>query len=158
MQYGSQSFTPPGAYDPATVEDFIVTSGNATIATTGNTDLLVTIPTLPSGVKWELVNADFSSTDALATDNTNYVTFSITNKSNSDAAMLAATAANTTKTTGGSALAAYTRRALTLNGTPANLRVDSADVLLVRAAASGTLAGAVTNANVTLTFRRKVNV
>jgi hypothetical protein len=58
--------------------------------------------------------------------------------------MLAATAANTTKVTGGTALAASTKRALTLTSTAADKTVVEGDVLLVRFAASGTLAGAVT--------------
>lgn len=58
--------------------------------------------------------------------------------------MLAATDANTTKATGGTALSANTKRSLTLNATAANLVVAAGDRLLIRAAATGTLAGAVT--------------
>jgi hypothetical protein len=58
--------------------------------------------------------------------------------------VLAATAANTTQVTGGSALVANGRRDLALNGTAANLVVARGDRLRVRAAATGTLANTVT--------------
>lgn len=59
-------------------------------------------------------------------------------------ALLAATDANTTKATGGTALSANTKRSLTLHGTAANLDVVAGDRLRIRAAASGTLANTVT--------------
>lgn len=127
-----------------------VQSANATIATTSTTDVLVTAP-----ITGKLLNADFSSVSALAANDTNFVTFSITNLGQSGAgstAMLAATDANTTKATGGTALTANSKRALTLNGTSSNLRVNSGDVLRVRFAASGTLAGSVVGANVVMRF------
>jgi hypothetical protein len=65
---------------------------------------------------------------------------------------LAATDANTTKATGGTALAANTARSLTLNGTAANLVVASGDRLRIRAAASGTLANTVTFPTYRLNF------
>jgi hypothetical protein len=58
--------------------------------------------------------------------------------------MLAATDANTTKSTGGTALTANARRVLSLNGTAANLVVAAGDRLRIRAAATGTLANTVT--------------
>jgi hypothetical protein len=94
-----------------------------------------------------LALADFSGVDALATSNTNYITFSITNLGQAGTgttAMLAATAANTTQTTGGTALSANARRSLTLNGTAANLIVVAGDRLRLRAAVTGTLANSVT--------------
>jgi hypothetical protein len=94
-----------------------------------------------------LAAAIFSALAALAADDTNYVTFSITNLGQAGAgsnALLAATDPNTTKATGGSALLANTRRDLTLHGTAANLDLVEGDRLRIRYAASGTLAGAVT--------------
>jgi hypothetical protein len=89
----------------------------------------------------------FSGVDALAASDTNYITFTITNLGTSGsgtAAMLAATDANTTKSTGGTALTANARRVLSLNGTAANLVVAAGDRLRIRAAATGTLANTVT--------------
>jgi hypothetical protein len=114
----------------------------ATIATTGNSDVYVIADA--AGV---LTSARFSGTDALAASDTNYITFSITNLGNTgsgSAAMLAATDANTTKTTGGTALTANALRNLTLNGTAANLVVAAGDRIRARAAVTGTLANTVT--------------
>ena len=115
---------------------------SATIATTGNTDCYVIVA--ETGV---VSSISFSAVDALAASDTNYITFSVTNLGQAGAgstAVLAATDANTTKTTGGTALAANTVRALTLSGTAANLVVTAGDRLRIRAAATGTLAGTVT--------------
>jgi hypothetical protein len=89
----------------------------------------------------------FSGVDALASNDTNFITFSITNlglTGSGSAVMLAATDANTTKATGGTALVANAARTLTLNGTAANLVVAAGDRLRIRAAATGTLANTVT--------------
>ena len=118
------------------------TPGTTSIATTSNTDEYI-IAT-KSG---NLVGVDFSSLAALATSDTNYITFTITNLGQAGAGttvMLAASDANTTKATGGSALVANSKRQLTIHGTAANLIVAEGDRLRIRAAATGTLAGAVT--------------
>lgn len=122
-----------------------VMTQNSTVATTGNTDYVFVAP--HSGT---LVGADANTATTLATNDTNYVTFSVTNITNSNAAMLAATDANTTKATGGAAWTASTVRALTLNGTAANLVVNQGDVIRVRFAATGTLGGALSNPSVNL--------
>lgn len=114
----------------------------ATIATTGNSDVYMIAPA--AGVLSSVV---FSGVDALAANDTNYITFSITNLGQAgagSAAMLAATDANTTKATGGTAIAANTVRTLSLNGTAANLVVAAGDRIRIRAAATGTLANTVT--------------
>ena len=119
-----------------------------TIATTGNTDDYVIAPR-----NGAIVGAKFSGIDALAAHDTNYITFSITNLGQAGAgstAILAATDPNTTKATGGSAIAANTVRALTLTGTAADQNVTAGDRLRVRAAASGTLANTVTGSKVML--------
>lgn len=124
-------------------QDVKVTGVNgATIATTGDTDEYIIAP--KSG---NLAGIDFSGIDALAANDTNYITFSVTNLGQAGAgsvAMLAATDANTTKATGGSALVANSKRQLTLHGTALNLAVVEGDRLLIKAAASGTLANTVT--------------
>jgi len=126
----------------------IQTPGTTSIATTGNTDEYLTVP--KSGI---LVAAFFTSLLLLATSDTNYVTFSITNLGQAGAgstALLAATDPNTTKATGGTAVAANTKRALTLHGTAANLVVTEGDRLLIRFAVTGTLGAAVTRPQVAL--------
>ncbi len=119
-----------------------VPATSATIATTGNTDAYVIVPQTGT-----LTGVDFSGVDALAASDTNYITFSITNLGQAGAGttvMLAATAANTTMVTGGTALAANTKRSLTVTGTGADLVVTAGDRLRIRAAATGTLANTVT--------------
>jgi len=118
------------------------TPGTTDIATTGNTDEYVI-----AGKSGILVGVDFSSLAALAANDTNYITFSMTNLGQAGAgstAMLAATDPNTTKATGGSALVANSKRQLVLHGTAVNLAVVEGDRIRIRAAATGTLAGAVT--------------
>lgn len=124
------------------------TAGTTSIATTGNTDEYVVV-----GKSGTLIAALFSSLAALTADDTNYITFTITNLGqggSGSAAMLAATNPNTTKATGGTGLVANAKRTLTLNGTAANLAVVEGDRLLIRAAATGTLVGAVTRPVYTL--------
>lgn len=115
---------------------------SATIATTSNTDAYVIVA--ETGV---IQGIDFSGVDALAANDSNYITFSVTNLGQAGAgstAILAATDANTTKSTGGTAISANTKRSLTLSGTAANLVVTAGDRLRIRAAATGTLANTVT--------------
>lgn len=123
-----------------------------TIATTGNTDDYVIAPFAGT-----FTGGDFSGVDALTANNTNYITFSITNLGQSGGGsnpLLAATAANTTQSTGGTGIAANTKWTLTINGTGSNLIVAKGDRLRVRAAATGTLANTVTFSKVRLYFTR----
>jgi hypothetical protein len=118
------------------------TAGTTSIATTSTTDEYII-----AAKTGKLVSAKLNSLSGLATDNTNYATFSITNLGQAGAGtavMLAATDANTTKTTGGSALVANTPRSLTLTSTTADLSVTEGDVLRCRATSAATLGGAVT--------------
>lgn len=127
-----------------------VVTSERTVADTGNTDFYITVP--ETGI---LDSLEFVGIDALATSDTNYITFSATNLGQAGAGttvMLAASNANTTKATGGSALAANTKRSLTLNATVANLAVTQGDRIRVRCAVTGTLAAAVTGAQVTARF------
>lgn len=113
-----------------------------TIATTGDSDEYLIAP--KSGILTEI---DFSGVDALAANDTNYITFSVTNlgqDGTGTTVMLAATDVNTTKATGGSAIVADGKRQLTLHGTAANLVVTEGDRLKITAAATGTLANTVT--------------
>ena len=124
----------------------------ASIATTGNTDVTIIAP-----VNGKLSQAIFSSTSALAANDTNYVTFSITNlgqAGSGSAAMLAATDPNTTKATGGAGLSANTRRNLTVSSVQADIKVAVGDRLRVRFAATGTLAGAVAGSQVLLVWEK----
>lgn len=126
------------------------TAGVTSIATTSTTDEYMFAPKTGT-----LHAAVFSSLAALAAHDTNYVTFSITNlgSGSGSTAMLAATDANTTKSTGGTALTANAKRTLSLHGTAANLAVTEGDRLLIRATAAGTLAGAVTRPLYELSFK-----
>src|SRR5688572_17162719 len=111
------------------------TPGTTSIATTSTSDEYII-----AEKTGKVVGAVFSSLAALAAHDTNFITFSITNLGQAGAgtaAVLAATAANTTKITGGSALSANTKRSLTLTSTAADLAVVEGDRLLCRAAADG---------------------
>ena len=147
------SYNPSGVLIPVGLEIALSVGGGTQIPTAaGNTDLTLVIPW--AGV---LTAAYFIGEDALAANDTNYVTWTITNKGGAGAgstAMLAATDANTTKATGGSAIAALDTRALTIHGTAANLVVAAGDALLVRAAGTGTLANVVDRTGYTIVIRR----
>lgn len=123
----------------------------ATIATTGNTDEYMIVP-FDSVVD----SIDFSPLVALATSDTNFITWTITNLGQAGAgtaALLSAADSNTTKATGGSALAVNTKRSLVLHATANNLQVVQGDRLLIRAAATGTLANTVTKPVYIVRFR-----
>ena len=114
----------------------------ATIAVTGNTDDYIIAPY--SGV---LISVDFSGVDALAANDTNYITFSITNLGRDGAgstAVLSATDDNTTKATGGTAISANTVRELLISNAINATRVQQGDRLRIRAAVTNTLANTVT--------------
>lgn len=118
---------------------------SATIATTSTTIGYQIVP--KSGTVKAVY---FSAIDALAAHDTNYISFTILNlgqAGSGTADVILATAANTTKITGGAALAANTKRELTVHGTAANLAVVEGDRLKFIATASGTLAGTVTGPN-----------
>lgn len=123
-----------------------------TIATTSTTSDYVIVPFAGT-----LTGADFSGVDVLAASNTNYITFSITNLGQAGSGtnpLLAATAANTTQVTGGTAIAANTKWAMTINGTGSNLIVAKGDRLKVTATVTGTLANTVTFSKVRMYFTR----
>lgn len=123
-------------------QDMATVVNGATIATTGNSDVYFIAP--QAG---KVSSIDFSGVDALATSDTNYITWTVTNLGQAGAgtaAILAASDANTTKATGGSAIAANTKRTLTLTATAADLVVAAGDRIRIRAAATGTLANTVT--------------
>lgn len=126
-------------------------SNPVTIATTGNTDDYVIAP-----VNGKLSQAIFSSLAALAANDTNFVTFSITNlgqAGSGTAAMLAAADSNTTKATGGAALAANTRRNLVVSSVVADIKVAVGDRIRIRYAVSGTIS-AVTQSQCLLVWEK----
>jgi len=129
-------------------------SAPITIATTSTSDMYLTAP-----VTGNLTGIDFTSLDALAASDTNYITYTAVNLGQSGVgttAMLAVSDANTTKTTGGTALTALARRTLTIHGTAGNLAVVKGDVIRVRATATGTLVGTVTLSRAYAYFTRTV--
>lgn len=118
------------------------TPGTTSIATTGNTDEYII-----AAKTGKVTAVKLNSLGGLAAHDSNYITPTVTNLGDDGAgtaALLAATDANTSKATGGSALTALTPRSLDLSSTAADLNVTEGDVLRCRAAATGTLAGAVT--------------
>lgn len=128
-----------------------------TVATTGATSAVAMAP-----VDGFVSLAYFAGSDALAADNTNYLTFTIRNLGpggGGTTQILLATDVNTTKLTGGSAIVANVKRSLTLKGTAgiwppddAALQVAKGDRLLVSATATGTLANTVTFSEVRIYF------
>lgn len=124
-----------------------------TIATAaGNTDLPIIAP-----VTGNVAAVYFSGTDTLATSDTDYVTWTVTNRGQagvSSTSVLGSTTTNSTRATGGSAITAETLRTLTLTSTAADLAVTVGDRLRVRYAVTGTLANTVTGAVTTIIFTR----
>lgn len=121
--------------------DALAPVASATISDTGNTDCYVVAP-----VTGYLTGVEVSGATALAADDTNYVTWTIKNLNKGFVAptdMLAADALNTTQLTGGQALPENEKIDLVLSGTTENLYCDAGDRLLIRAAATGTLANTV---------------
>lgn len=113
-----------------------------TIATTSTTDEYCVVQEAGT-----LASVEVTPLVALTAHDTNYIAWTIVNLGQAGAGstdMLAATDPNTTKLTGGVALAINTKRTLTVHGTAANLAVASGDLLRIRATANGTLANTVT--------------
>ena len=132
-------------------------SGTARSKNTGRT-----IPTVPTaaGTLEVLVIVPFAATvssvrvafkDALTQDGTNFVTFRLINKTTADSDVIAATDANTTKTTTGSAITAYTTRSLTL-ANAAGVAVAAQDVLALRITGAGTLANTLTEGTLIINY------
>lgn len=127
------------------------TAGTTSIATTSTTDEYII-----AAKTGKVTAAKINSLSGLAAHDTNYLTFAITNlgaAGSGTTALLAATDANTTKATGGSAMTANTLRSLTLTSTAADLQVTEGDVLRLRATSAATLAGAVTRPMWELTIK-----
>lgn len=124
--------------------------GLPTIATTGTQE-----STFITKFAGTLASVLFTAKDALAASDTNFITLQLTNKGQAGAgsvAMLVAGVPNTTQVTGGTALAAYGKRTLALNATPANLVVAAGDIISLTSVVTGTLANAVTAPSFLLTF------
>lgn len=106
----------------------------------------------------QLYEIDFSAVDALAANDTNFITWTITNLGQAGAGtavMLSTTPAgiNTTKSTGGTAIAANTKMSLRVSVATNACAVARGDRLLVRATVSGTLANTVTFPTYCLRFK-----
>lgn len=136
----------------AKYSDFAQSTDSVTVATTSNTDTYMV-----ASYAGTLLSVDCSSIVALATDNTNYVTLTITNLGQAGSGtntMLAVSDANTTKTTGGAAFSINTKRSFTINGTGSNLIVAAGDRLLFRFASAATLANTLTGTKCVARFNR----
>lgn len=130
--------------------DVINVATSATIATTGNTDTYFLAPRTST-----LLAAYFSAVDALTASDTNYITWTVTNLGQAgagSAALLASDNLNTTKATGGAAIAANTKKTLVVSATVNDIQVVEGDRIRIRAAATGTLANTVTFPNYLLVF------
>jgi len=120
----------------------IVREGKTIATAAGATNEYIIAPEAGS-----LTSVEINPLDALAANDTNYITWTVVNLGQNGAgstAMLAVDNANTTKATGGTALAVNTKRTLTIHGTEANLVVAQGDKIQIVATVSGTLANTVT--------------
>src|SRR3954463_5411536 len=106
---------------PRTQLDEVQITGTSMSGTARAKNTPRTIPTVPTaaGTLEMLIIVPFAATissvrvafkDALTTHDTNFVTFRLINKTTADSDVIAATDANTSKITGGSAITAYTTR------------------------------------------------
>lgn len=127
-------------------------STSVTTATTSTSDVYLQAPFAGT-----LTGVDFTSIDALAASDTNYITWTLVNLGQSGVgttAMIAVDNLNTTKATGGTAITAVAKHALVIHGTSANLIVAKGDVLRLRATVTGTLVGTVTGSRCVAHFTR----
>src|SRR6266852_6078908 len=127
-----------------TVGPGAITAAKGTITTTAGGEVLLMAPC--SG---NIVAVRFVAKDALATNNTNNIAFGLLNKTQTLTVVDSTAAVNTTQTTGGSALVAYTARVLTLT---ANIAVTANDVLALSVVVANTLANQVTEGIWQVTF------
>ncbi|SRR6266852_754044 len=138
----------PGAITAAKADANITTArrtvAQGTITTTAGGEVLLMAPC--SG---NIVAVRFVAKDALATNNTNNIAFGLLNKTQTLTVVDSTAAVNTTQTTGGSALVAYTARVLTLT---ANIAVTANDVLALSVVVANTLANQVTEGIWQVTF------
>lgn len=121
-----------------------------TIGTTASAEIVFLAP-----CQGTIASVRFTAKDALATSDTNYITFSLTNKGSgagSTAVLNGTTGNNTTKATGGGALSAYTPQVLAANADGTHNAINRNDVLVFAATVTGTLANQVTEGCVTLTI------
>ncbi len=127
------------------------TAGTTSIATTSTTDEYII-----AAKTGKITAVKLLSLSGLAAHDSNYMTPTVTNlgaAAAGTAAILAASDANTTKATGGSALTANVVRSWTLSSTAADLNVTEGDVIRIRATVTGTLAGAVTRPQWEITIK-----
>lgn len=143
---------------PDIVAQFTFTTANKTVGTAAADNFaLLLLPELPTGVEWVLTAANMVCSSNLATNNSNYVSLLLKNLSNSSADMFSTADSNTTKTTGGSALTANTKRTVVLSSSEAAKTATGGAVLQFSTKGTGTLANAVNNVTYTLTFTQYMN-
>jgi hypothetical protein len=114
----------------------------ASIATTSTTDAYCQADRTGS-----ITGVIIGSLLGLAANDTNYITWSVTNLGAAGAGsgqVLATSDLNTTKATGGVAMPASGKNSLVLNSTAANVAVTEGDTIRIRATVTGTLGAAVT--------------
>lgn len=135
-----------------------ISSSVPTVATAaGDTLITLQVPKEIAAAS-RITNISLVFKDALAASDTNYVKFGLVNKGAAGAGTQTLVditdAANSTKVTGGTALAAYTRRNLTLVTLSGGSERDvtGGDTLLLTITAVGTLANTLTTGNVKAEF------
>lgn len=128
----------------AAVKNVLCNAG--TVDTTGTVVGYCRVPATGTLAKIGLVAAS-----NLATSDTNYITFTCTNVTQSKD-LFAGDATENTKTTGGTAITADGLRYFTLTGTVADLNVTADDLIKVTATVTGTLANTVTSMTYSFDF------
>lgn len=122
-----------------------------TIGTTASAEVVLLAPCFGT-----IASVRFTAKDALAQSDTNFITFTLTNKGSGagSTAVLntSPTGTNTTKVTGGAALSAYTPSTMNANTDGTHNAINRNDVLVFAATVTGTLANQVTEGCLTLTI------
>jgi hypothetical protein len=129
---------------PASLKTIQTTLG--TIATTGTFTGYCRVPSTGT-----LATVGFVAASNLAANDTNYITFTCTNVTQSKT-LFANDATENTKATGGTAITADGLRYFTLTGTTADLNVTAGDLIKIVATVTGTLANAVNSVTYSIDF------
>ncbi len=135
-----------GAKASAAVRNKACEATVPTIGTTGAVEVLLLVPQAGT-----VNGVNFVFKDALAQHASNYVALTVVNKGQAGSgttAVLAASDLNTTKTSTGLAIGAYTARGTVLSAVGGALTVAQYDVLAVTITSNGTLANTLTEGHV----------
>jgi hypothetical protein len=130
------------SYDLNDSVDISLNVISPTIATAAaNYDVYFLVPTCFLTATIKTIN--FSGLEALATSDTNYITFTFTNLGQAGAGSTVILGTETTKITGGTAIVANTKKTFNLTTEPKDLNIEAGDRIRIRATVTGTLANVV---------------